>query len=195
MAKASLLGCRAALQRHLAEIRSDINIFNDPAFRSANNALDGHLKKLAREGSLKPVVHKETINANDLELLTAYFKTHNNPVTLTEEVWFYITYHFCLRSAEMQAMLRVDDLLEKEEENGQSYFVLSTAYSSKNHQGGLVGREKVSDGRIQSPRQVRALKKLISLIDPRTSWLFQMAKKRYTLTSVVYRTATGKKTP
>ena len=109
----------------------------------------------------------------------AYFKTHDNPVTLTEEVWFYITYHFCLRSAKMQAMLRVDDLLEKEEENGQSCFVLSTAYSSKNHRGGLVGREKVSNGRIQSPRQVRALKKLISLIDPRTLRLFQMAKKRY----------------
>ena len=54
--RSSLLGCRAALQRHLNSLGRTINLFRDRDFQQANNVLDGVLKKMKREGQLKPVL-------------------------------------------------------------------------------------------------------------------------------------------
>lgn len=34
-------------------------------------------------------------------------------------VWFYLTFHFCLRVCQVQAMLRLDDLTEHEDKQGR----------------------------------------------------------------------------
>ena len=177
--KSSLLGFRAAIQRHLRQLHRDINIFDDREFTTANEILDAQLKKQKREGDLKPVKHKEPLTDGDFSKLMQYFRTHEDPVSLTEKVWFYITYHFCLRASESQAMLRVEDFEEKHDEQEQPYFVLSTSFTSKNHQGGMTSvRDTVSEGRIQAPSQVAAMKLLFSNLD-KSDRIFQMAKKSY----------------
>ena len=109
-----------------------------------------------------------------------YFRTHEDPVSLTEKVWFYITCHFCLRACESQAMLRVEDFEEKHDEQEQPYFVLSNSFTSKNHQGGMSSvRDTVSEGRIQAPSQVAAMKLLFRKLDDKSDRIFQMAKKSY----------------
>ena len=57
----SLMGIRAALQRHLRSPdvgRKDIDILHGKKFVDANNTLDAYLKHLTREGQLKAVQHK-----------------------------------------------------------------------------------------------------------------------------------------
>ena len=171
--KSSLLGFRAAIQRHLRQLHWDINIFDDREFTTANEILDAQLKKQKREGDLKPVKHKEPLTDSDFSKLMQYFRTHEDPVSLTEKVWFYITYHFCLRACESQAMLRVEDFEEKHDEQEQPYFVLSTSFTSKNHQGGMSSvRDTVSEGRIQAPSQVAAMKLLFSKLDDKSDRIF-----------------------
>ena len=55
----AMLVFRAALNRHLLE--KGINIITDPPFCCANEVVDGVLKKLQREGSLKPTGHRDEI--------------------------------------------------------------------------------------------------------------------------------------
>ena len=43
--KTSMLGCRAAIQRHLKWQGGELNIFSDKAFERANAVLDRQLKK------------------------------------------------------------------------------------------------------------------------------------------------------
>ena len=61
---------------------------------------------------------------------------------------------------------------------GTEYFELATSFNSKNHQGGTGGREKVSDGRIQQPRQVAALKQLLSKLHPKNDRLVSDGTER-----------------
>ena len=109
-----------------------------------------------------------------------YFGAHDGPVPLTEYVWFVLTYHFCLRGSESQAQLRVEDLQEWTSDSGEAYYTLATAYKTKTDQGGLTSSNSVSDGLVQDPLQVAAVKKLLSKIDcKQTTRLFQMAKKHW----------------
>ena len=173
----SLMGLRAALHRHISSMRRDINIMNGEEFRLANDALDARLKELKRTGEAKPAKHKAIITDADLERLGSYFSDLSSPVVLTEAVWFTITYHFAMRGCENQAQLRKQDLVLKNDEKGHEYFELATAFNTKNHQGGTGGREKVSDGRIQHPKQVAAVKELLAKLNPKSDRLFQMARR------------------
>ena len=94
--KSSLLGCRSALHRHLAEIGRGMNIYSGSSFKKANTILDGELKRLKKDGYIKPVEHKQQLTTADMQKLNQYFTgSKDNPVILTEKVWFNVTYHFC----------------------------------------------------------------------------------------------------
>ena len=178
--QSSMLGCRAALHRHLRQSNRDFNIIGDKAFGHCNQVLDARLKKLKREGNLPAVRHKETITRGDFHSIMQYFGAHDGPVPLTEYVWFVLTYHFCLRGSESQAQLRVEDLQERTSDSGEAYYTLATAYKTKTDQGGLTSSNSVSDGLVQDPLLVAAVKKLLSKIDcKQTTRLFQMAKKHW----------------
>ena len=179
--RSSLLSCRAAVQRYLNQnLKRDVNIYKDAAFKAANATLDGHLKQLKREGCLQPTEHKAALSSADFRKVIDYFErpsTQPNPIRLTEQVWFYLSYHFCLRGREMQALLRREDLKTKTDAQGHSYIVLSTAFATKTYQGGTSGSDEVSVGRIQQRNQVEAVQLLLSKLHPSSSRLFQMAKK------------------
>ena len=159
----SLLGCRAAIQRHLSAIGRKVDIFKDQEFSRSNAALDGDLKKLKREGELKPQQHKSIIGKADMETLALYFASEdakNNPARLLEQCWFIITYHFSLRARETQAEIHKSDIELKINEKGEEFFALTTDFRTKNHQGGICdGEALVSMGRIQKADQVATIKK------------------------------------
>ena len=175
--KASLKGLRAALQCEIRGSRPSMNIITDPEFNRANAALDARLKEMMRSGESRPAQHKEVIVDSDMRKLGRYFDDTHDSVVLTEAVWFAITYHFALRGCENQAKLTRHDLVLKTDENGDEYVELATALATKNHQGGCAGREKVSDGRIQHPEQVAAVKLLLERLNPKCDCLFQMATR------------------
>ena len=75
-----------------------------------------------------------------MQKLNQYFTgSKDNPVILTEKVWFNVTYHFCMRACEVQALLRVQDLAECRDDQGHTYYQLSTSFKTKNYQGGIGG--------------------------------------------------------
>ena len=175
--KASLLSFRGGIHRHLNELGRNVDIYKDAAFRAANKTLDAHLKHLKRSGFTKPTVHKDALTDADFGKLMAYFDEEvHDPVRLTEKAWFFISFHFCLRGREMQALMRTSDL-EIQEENGSEVITLSTSFATKDYQGGTSGAEEVSIGRIQQPKQVDVIKLLISKLHPSSDRLFQRAKK------------------
>ena len=55
--KASLLGLRAALHRHLRGLSRPFDIYKGVEFRRANEALDRQIKKLKKDGKLLPTRH------------------------------------------------------------------------------------------------------------------------------------------
>ena len=75
--RSSILGCRAAVQRHLSQDlkRRDIDVYQDEEFKGANITLDGHLnsKDMKRRGFVKPIEHKDALSLlldRDFRLLT-----------------------------------------------------------------------------------------------------------------------------
>ncbi len=74
--KASLLGIRSAIQRHLhsTEIgRPDLNIQNGEEFVGASKTLNAYLKRLGKERCLNATRHKETIPKEYLESALSTF--------------------------------------------------------------------------------------------------------------------------
>ena len=71
----SLMGLRAAIQRHIRSPpfnRKDLNIIGGSDFDEANGMLDAYLKHLAKEGHLRPQEHKQPMT-KPLEKCFKYF--------------------------------------------------------------------------------------------------------------------------
>ena len=62
---------RAAINRHLQDNGRNIDIIRGPAFKTANNTLDGLLKEQTRAGLSRPTLHKDIIE-EDLSKIADY---------------------------------------------------------------------------------------------------------------------------
>eukprot|EP00117_Sycon_ciliatum_P047134 scpid32472/ scgid33697/ len=176
--RSSLLGLRSALHRHIQSFRPTMNIYSDAEFVMANQALDGRMRQMKRSGESKPAEHKAVITDTDMAKLGRYFSQYTtSAVVLTESVWFAITYHFALRGCENQETMTKKDLILKKDDDGRDFVELATDFCTKNHQGGIASRDKPSDGRIQQPEQVHAVKLLLESLSPKSERLFQMASR------------------
>ena len=179
--RASLMGIRAALQRHIRSRptgRTDLDLIQGKEFVEANRMLDAYLKHLAKEGQLQPPQHKEPLTKEDLEKCLNYFyeKAESDPRVLTQAVWFFITYHFALRAKEVQENMKTSHLLFTKVGDVE-VVKLATEYRTKNHQGGLRSSENsCSEGQVQDPRQIRLIKLLISKLHPETDYLYMKAR-------------------
>ena len=112
--KNSYLAARGALQRHLRVVGRPFNIFTDEEFRRSNEVLNGILATRKKKGVEPNVQHKLPISEEDMTKLKAYFSDvleADNPIKLTQYVWFVLTIHFCLRGQEVQHQLKKDDLV------------------------------------------------------------------------------------
>ena len=122
--------------------------------------------------------HKESIHKSDLAKLALYFHDvleEGNAVKLTQYCWFNISLHFALRGAEVQTRLKKEDIVFATDSEGKEYATLRRDFLSKNCPGGVGGQEFKTCGRLQDPRQVQALKKLLSKLHPQVDRLFQRA--------------------
>ena len=174
--KSSILGIRAAIQRHLHAVgRLDLNIITGEDFVGANQTLDAFLKHLAKEGELQATQHKEPISKEDLEKLFSFFYSegYKNPRVLTQAVWFFTTYHFGLRSREVQSNMKISHLLFSKI-GDRECIKLAAEFRTKNHQGGLSrsSENACSDGQIMDPRQVRLVKFLLRKLHPDSQFLY-----------------------
>ena len=175
--KVSYLAARAAISRYMAVDLSKptCNVFRQAEFQRSNNILDGILKQAKASREERAVEHKEAITADDLEKIRRYFDDVldvGDPVKLTQFCWFHLSNHFALRSKEVQTTIRKSDIVFETDSEGKEYASLRRDFLAKNCPGGIKGREYESCGRLQEPRQVEALKKLLAKLHPGVERLF-----------------------
>ena len=182
--KASYLAARAAMSRYMAvDLNKPIfcNVFRQAEFQRSSNILDGVLKQAKASGEERAVEHKEAITADDLEKIRRrYFDDVldvGDPVKLTQFCWFHLSIHFALRSKKLQTTIRKSDIVFETDSEGKEYASLRRDFLAKNCPGGIKGREYESCGRLQEPRQVEALKKLLAKLHPGVECLFQRGLK------------------
>ena len=92
----SLVGIRAAISRYViaAPFYRNINIVSGPNFTVANRMFDTKCKLYYKCNNPKPK-HKAVIEEGDMKKLGLYFKNyHQNPILLTETIWFLLCFHF-----------------------------------------------------------------------------------------------------
>lgn len=176
--KNSIMAARGAIQRHLAKLGVRMNVFLDAEFAHANKVLNGVLKEKKRAGREPTVAHKELISDGDWFKLEQYFDnvlTTTDPRKLTSYVWLFVSAHFCLRGGEIQCRLKKEDLVFSTDPDGDERITLQKDFLSKNHQGGLTGSDFTTSGCIQDPKQVSAIKRYLSKLNPKMDRLFQRA--------------------
>ena len=111
-------------------------------FRNHIALLDATLKVKKLDGEEPSVRHKASLTQEDLSRLEAYFSDvlqANDPIKLTEFVWYVITLHFGLRAREIQVQLRKSDLEFRSDDSGD-YFVLNKDFASKNPECAAVNK-------------------------------------------------------
>ena len=149
------------------------NVFRQAEFQCSNNILDGVLKQAKASGEERAVEHKEAITADYLEKIRRYFDDVldvGDPVKLTQFCWFHLSIHFALPSKEIQTTIRTGG-------QGKEYPSLRRDFLAKNCPVGIKGREYESCGRLQEPRQVEALKKVLAKLYRGVERLFQRGLK------------------
>ena len=190
--KTSLMSNRAALDRHLrSEMHSKTySICDAVVFNEAKKTLHAYLKNLVGSGKIVGAVHKNTLTVEAVQQLFEKGELTSaetsNPRGLLQTIWFYIYLYFGKRGRENQSVLTKFMLRLCITSDGDEYFELNkdepgTAFSSKNHTGGLEGTEDHSDGKIfaitNSPRcLVKTIKTYLSHLNPNTDRLFQRPK-------------------
>ena len=175
--RSSLCSLRAAIQRHLKDLKRPINIFNDKEFDFSNAIFNSNIKHLHQRGQLLATQHKPALGEEDLAKALRYFYDHSNdPVNLLYATWFFITLHLGLRGKEVQGRLQRSDFDFITDATGVSCLKLSTAFSTKNHQATSA---EVSTGRITHPQQLAIVKKLFDKMNPNNDYIFQRARDNF----------------
>ena len=133
----SLVGIRAALHRYFvsAPYYRQMNIVSGADFMTANKMFDAKCKLFYKAGNEKPK-HKAVIEKDDMKKVGEYFKNwHQNPVILTEAVWFMLCYHFGRRGREGWAEMYKNTFSIVKSPEGD-YVECRKSERSKNLQGG-----------------------------------------------------------
>ena len=131
----SLVGIRAAINRYLlaAPFYRKLNIVSGEDFVIANKMFDAKCKLYYKANNPKPK-HKPVIGSDDMKIIGQYFKNyHQNPVILTEAVWFFLCFHFGRRGREGWSSMTKDFFTVSED---GEFVECSLTETSKNNQGG-----------------------------------------------------------
>ncbi len=172
---------RAGLERYLTQAphRKAFSIILDKVFTPANEALDSHLKSLAKTGVLSSTKHKPAIEREHLEQLFAAKQLGNDtPESLLQTAWFYLMLYFGKRGRENQRNMVKEDIVFGKNVNGLEYVTLRER-ATKNHPGGLRDNEDNSQAIMcewpENPERcpVRCIKKYLEKRNPTCPALWQ----------------------
>ena len=179
--KNTLINLRAAINRHLADLKRNIDIVKDPDFKTANGVLDGLFKERVRDGTSKSTQHKAIIEKEDLVKISTYLEdAASSPVALRLCVWYQLSVHFVTRGLEFHFQLQRDSFNFLHDESGD-YVELKHETNMKNHQGGLHNTECQSGKRMYATNgkacPVAMLKLLLEKTSPEATHLFNQYDK------------------
>ena len=178
----SLLNIRAAINRHIKDLKRDVDIVRDKPFKRANNTLDGFLKHKTATGLSAPVKHKEILSEADLVKIASHLENYDCSAQILRDcAWYVIAIHFVTRGLEAHHQLRRDSLSFRHDESGQ-YVTLSHDLQQKNHQGGIEKSEHKGEKRVYATGTklcpVKVLKLFLEKTDPEAEMLFNQMNEQ-----------------
>jgi hypothetical protein len=140
----TLICMRAAISRHLTSSPTNraVDILNSKAFVPANNMLRAMVGKALKEKKLTGVASGgcSAIEKVDLTALSKYFD-RSCPVSLQDEVFFQICYHFGFRGREWLRDLKREDVVVQKDAEGREFVDLKRSRLSKNVKQSLQAKE------------------------------------------------------
>ena len=192
----ALTGIWAAIQRALrsAPYNRSINIIGDRAFTLANEMFKARCRLYYKANNRKPQ-HKSAIEKTDKILLNSYFgDPSQDPVKLQEYVWFSICLQFGRRGREGWRAMKKGHFVAGTDSDGKRFITTMSTESTKNIQGGNKQSDQdYSDTRmyeVEGSRMcpVQAFELYSSKLHPENLFLFQKAKKNFSLDSLTWYT-------
>ena len=109
-----------------------ITVFQNSAFKEANQVLDAFVKDLRKTGKIAGVVHKKPITKQQIQRLYECGElgpaNSTNPAQLQRTVWFYLVLYFGQRGRENQRQMKSNMLVFRKTPQGKEH---STGPSSR----------------------------------------------------------------
>ena len=177
--KSSLVGIRAAIQRHLESPPFNItfNIITDTIFKPANLVFSGRQKQIKVDGKDK-TAHKSPIQQGDMEkLYSSKTLSNENPIALQRKIYFEISLHFARRGREGLQQLRKDSFDIKTDDQGARYVTITYNEKSKRDQGDKKGGTLKEQRMYEQPNDplcpVQSFELYLHKLSPSSDRLFQ----------------------
>lgn len=179
--KSSILGIRAAIQRHFTgpEVNRNINIVSGPAFRAANDVITGILRDLKKEGEDKSKSHPPISELDLKQIYSTKTLSDDTPSSLQLKIFFEVCLHFGRRGREGLRELKKDQVVFLYDDTGVEYATLGFNPQEKNRQGYKL-KEIEHDQRMYGTGAPNcplvSLKKYINALNPASNDFFQRPK-------------------
>ena len=172
--RSSLIGIRAAIQRHLESPPFNVtySIISDTIFKPANLVFTGRKKQLRLEGKDK-TYHKTPIQHGDMEkLYSSKTLSNENPTALQRKVYFELSLHFARRGREGLRDLKVSSFVTKVDDAGNTYITLNHNEKSKKDQGDKKGGHLERSAHVRTEIRPIMSGKIVSFVRFETSTKF-----------------------
>lgn len=186
----SLVGLRASLNRYVcgAPFYRTINIVGGVEFAVANKMFATKCKLYYKGNNPKPK-HKPCIEQADMVKLGDYFSTyHQNPVVLSEAVWFLLCFHFGRRGREGWAEMKKDFFTISEDAEGE-YVETTKTETAKNIQGGHRQTDQDYSENRMTGQAVEIFKFFLLKLNPECDRMFQYPVNAFNILSTVWYSA------
>ena len=152
------------------------------------NAQIVHLKRQGKEN----VRQKPAIEDEDLKKLkTSQAIALTSPLTLLQNVWFYVVLFFCRRGTEGQKELRKSSFKFEVDASGRKFVTMAHDEATKNHRGGRtdVSSHKKLARMYETPEEndgYKAMEIYLAKLNLKCDAFFQYRKKHWKYDEVWY---------
>lgn len=140
----TLVNLQAAIDRYLKECNYKFSILKAVEFKGSREVLEGRGKYLREElhmGQKPNRAHSLSVQEEEELWRSGVLGTHDPPA-LVNTLWFLMTQHFGLRGRQEHHKMRVEDFVQKADDNGNVYITFSEI-SSKTRQAGLRKKQRL----------------------------------------------------
>ncbi|XP_013398327.1 uncharacterized protein LOC106164839 [Lingula anatina] len=179
----TLISIRAALSRHLHDLKRNIDIIRDVDFVSSNAAFTARCKQYYIRVGHEKLKQKRPIGRTDLATLAAYFRDLSTPKRLQQYVWFNICYFFGSKAREEFRAMTKNTFIVCRDDQGLKYVACCKMEEKQPHKGESSSQDQAypllrmySTGGAMDP--VEAFETYVSRLSAGCDSLWQVPKIR-----------------
>ncbi|XP_062606353.1 uncharacterized protein LOC134268175 [Saccostrea cucullata] len=177
--KNTLRSIRSAINRHLFDLKRQIDIVKGEEFRASNGILEGLFKERKRLGLAKSTKQPPLIDPDDLKKISTYLQqAPESAVILRQAVWYFLTIHYVTNYMEFFHQLKMDSFEFKTDGVGE-YAIIKPETLGDNHgvSKGHLKRRLYAVGSDGGICPVKLLKLMIEKTDKTAIRLFNKYRK------------------